>query len=60
MQIIPAIDIMQGKCVRLVKGDPANTKVYSNDPMAIAQRWFDEGAELLHIIDLDAASVPPA
>jgi phosphoribosylformimino-5-aminoimidazole carboxamide ribotide isomerase len=55
MQIIPAIDIMQGKCVRLVKGDPSRTKVYSNDPITIAQRWFGEGAKLIHIIDLDAA-----
>ena len=55
MQIIPAIDIMQGKCVRLVKGNPLRSKIYSNDPIEMAKRWIDEGAEILHIIDLDAA-----
>jgi len=55
MQIIPAIDIMQGKCVRLVKGDPSRTKVYSNDPTTMAKHWLGEGAKLLHVVDLDAA-----
>jgi phosphoribosylformimino-5-aminoimidazole carboxamide ribotide isomerase len=55
MQLIPAIDIMQGKCVRLVKGDPSKCKVYSTDPTKIAKHWRDEGADLLHLIDLDAA-----
>ena len=55
MLIIPAIDIMQGKCVRLVKGNPLRSKIYSNNPIEMANRWVAEGAEILHIIDLDAA-----
>ena len=53
MKIIPAIDLMDGKVVRLVKGDPKNKIVYSNDPIAVARR-FEEYADALHIIDLDA------
>ena len=55
MIIIPAIDLLDGKVVRLVKGDPANKTIYSDNPIEVAKRWTSEGAEMLHIVDLDAA-----
>ena len=55
MLIIPAVDIMGGKCVRLVQGDPTKLKVYFNNPLEAAKLFEDQGAELIHLIDLDAA-----
>ncbi len=55
MQVIPAIDISEGKCVRLKQGDMAQKTVFSDDPAAMAARWADEGAEVLHLVDLDGA-----
>ena len=55
MLIIPAVDIMGGKCVRLVQGDPSKRKVYFDNPIEVAKLFEDEGAELIHLIDLDAA-----
>jgi phosphoribosylformimino-5-aminoimidazole carboxamide ribotide isomerase len=55
MLIIPAVDIMGGKCVRLVQGDPTKLKVYFNNPLEAAKLLEDQGAELIHLIDLDAA-----
>jgi len=53
--LIPAIDLMRGRCVRLFQGDPSKSKQYYEDP-AEASRFFQEqGAEMLHIVDLDAA-----
>jgi phosphoribosylformimino-5-aminoimidazole carboxamide ribotide isomerase len=46
---------MKGMCVRLIRGNPSKMKVYSNDPVKIAKRWADKGAELIHLVDLDAA-----
>jgi phosphoribosylformimino-5-aminoimidazole carboxamide ribotide isomerase len=56
MQVIPAIDLMKGKVVRLSRGDPSTAKVYDymGTPVEIALKWKSEGAERLHIIDLDA------
>jgi phosphoribosylformimino-5-aminoimidazole carboxamide ribotide isomerase len=54
MKIIPAIDLMNGQVVRLYKGDPSQKTVYSNDPVDVARRWESEGADLLHLVDLDA------
>ena len=54
MKIIPAIDLMDGQVVRLYKGDPKQKTVYSNDPLSIAKKWQDAGADMLHIVDLDA------
>jgi|TARA_B100001146_G_C16063360_1_gene383153 phosphoribosylformimino-5-aminoimidazole carboxamide ribotide isomerase len=54
MKIIPAIDLMNGEVVRLVKGDPKQKTVYSNEPVAIAKKWEEDGADMLHIVDLDA------
>jgi len=55
MLIIPAVDIMYGKCVRLIKGDPAKNKVYFDDPLEAAKMFEGKGAEVIHLIDLDAA-----
>jgi phosphoribosylformimino-5-aminoimidazole carboxamide ribotide isomerase len=55
MKVIAAVDIMGGSVVRLVKGDPANKTVYSSDPVETAKKWEDAGADMLHIVDLDAA-----
>ena len=55
MQIIPAIDLCGGKCVRLYKGDYAQEKQYDDDPAARARLWAESGAELIHIVDLDGA-----
>ena len=55
MMVIPAIDLLDGKVVRLVKGDPDNKTIYSDDPVEVAERWASEGAEMLHVVDLNAA-----
>ncbi len=55
MQIIPAIDIRAGRCVRLEQGDYARETVYSDGPAAVARRWQDAGAQRLHVVDLDGA-----
>mgnify|MGYP003351814738 CR=1 FL=1 len=54
MKIIPAIDLMDGKVVRLMQGKPENKTVYSNNPQEIAKKWEKQGADMLHIVDLDA------
>ena len=54
MKIIPAIDLMNGQVVRLVKGDPKQKTVYSNEPVVVAKKWEEDGADMLHIVDLDA------
>ena len=54
MKIIPAIDLMDGQVVRLYKGDPKQKTVYSDNPIEIAQKWEKNGADMLHIVDLDA------
>jgi len=54
MKIIPAIDLMDGRVVRLVKGDPNSKTVYSSNPLEIAKKWQSAGADMLHIVDLDA------
>ena len=55
MIIIPAGDIKQGKCVRLLQGRMEDTTLYSEDPVSMAQQWEACGAQLIHIIDLDGA-----
>ena len=54
MKIIPAIDLMSGEVVRLFKGDPNQKTVYSKNPVEIAKKWEDSGADMLHLVDLDA------
>jgi len=55
MLLIPAIDLKQGKCVRLRQGKMDDETVFSDDPVAVAGRWVDAGARRLHIVDLDGA-----
>ncbi len=54
MKIIPAIDLMNGQVVRLYKGDPKQKTVYSDNPIEIAKKWEANGADMLHLVDLDA------
>ena len=54
MKAIAAVDIMDGKVVRLLRGNPKESTVYGDDPVAMAKRWAKEGAHMLHIVDLDA------
>ena len=54
MKIIPAIDLMDGKVVRLVRGDPKQKTVYSDDPVNVAKKWEKAGADRIHLVDLDA------
>jgi phosphoribosylformimino-5-aminoimidazole carboxamide ribotide isomerase len=55
MLVIPAIDLKAGRCVRLYQGDMDQATIYSDNPVATALRWQSEGAERLHIVDLDGA-----
>ena len=55
MEIIPAIDIIGGKCVRLTKGDYEQKKVYNEDPVEVAKEFEDAGLQQLHLVDLDGA-----
>lgn len=54
MKIIPAIDLMDGKVVRLYKGNPEEKTVYSENPLEIAKKWEKAGADMIHLVDLDA------
>ena len=55
MLLIPAIDLKNGQCVRLRQGKMDEVTVFSPDPVAVAKRWADEGAQRLHVVDLDGA-----
>lgn len=55
MLVIPAIDLAQGQCVRLQQGDMGRKTVFATDPAEVARRWEDQGAELIHVVDLDGA-----
>ena len=55
MLIIPAIDIKEGRCVRLREGQFSDTEIFSNDPVMMAVKWADKGAQMLHVVDLDGA-----
>lgn len=54
MMVVPAVDIMGGSVVRLRRGDPAQKTTYGDDPAAFARRWASEGADMIHVVDLDA------
>ena len=56
MLIIPAIDLKDGKCVRLKQGDMSDATIFSEDPTATAQHWMEQGARRLHLIDLNGAA----
>jgi phosphoribosylformimino-5-aminoimidazole carboxamide ribotide isomerase len=53
--IIPAIDLKEGRCVRLAQGDFGKATIYSDDPARVAQRWQEQGAERIHVVDLDGS-----
>ncbi|HDK27824.1 MAG TPA: 1-(5-phosphoribosyl)-5-((5-phosphoribosylamino)methylideneamino)imidazole-4-carboxamide isomerase, partial [Candidatus Atribacteria bacterium] len=55
MLIIPAVDVKEGKCVRLTEGNFEDMEIFSDDPVAVAIKWADKGAKILHIVDLDGA-----
>lgn len=55
MIILPAIDLKNGRCVRLLRGVATDETVYSHDPIEVAVRWREAGAEFLHVVDLDGA-----
>ncbi len=55
MRIIPAIDLIDGKCVRLTKGDYSTSKTYNEDPLEVAKAFEDHGIRFLHVVDLDGA-----
>ena len=55
MLIIPAIDLKDGKCVRLRQGRMEDSTIFSDDPVDVAGRWFDAGARRLHLVDLNGA-----
>ena len=55
MEVIPAIDLLGGNCVRLYQGDYDQSEVFGKDPVAMAKQWQDQGATRLHLVDLDGA-----
>jgi len=55
MDVIPAIDLLGGRCVRLYQGDYAQSQTFSEDPVSVAQSWVNQGATRLHVVDLDGA-----
>jgi phosphoribosylformimino-5-aminoimidazole carboxamide ribotide isomerase len=57
MDVIPAIDLLKGQCVRLYQGDYAQSQVFDENPVAVARQWADQGATWLHLVDLDGAKV---
>lgn len=55
MHIYPAIDLLNGRCVRLVQGDYSRETVFADDPVTMARQWVEQGADRLHLVDLDGA-----
>lgn len=55
MDVIPAIDLLQGQCVRLYQGDYARSQVFNENPADVARQWVEQGASSLHVVDLDGA-----
>jgi len=55
MDVIPAIDLLQGRCVRLYQGDYEQSQVFDENPVAVAHQWAEQGADWLHLVDLDGA-----
>ncbi|XGV96791.1 MAG: 1-(5-phosphoribosyl)-5-[(5-phosphoribosylamino)methylideneamino]imidazole-4-carboxamide isomerase [Leptolyngbya sp. BL-A-14] len=57
MEVIPAIDLLEGRCVRLYQGDYAQAETFDENPVSVARQWADQGATRLHVVDLDGAKV---
>lgn len=55
MEVIPAIDLLEGRCVRLYQGDYAQSEVFDENPVAVARQWVEQGGTRLHLVDLDGA-----
>lgn len=55
MEVIPAIDLLDGKCVRLYQGDYAQSEIFNDNPVTVARNWEEQGATRLHVVDLDGA-----
>jgi phosphoribosylformimino-5-aminoimidazole carboxamide ribotide isomerase len=55
MNVIPAIDLLEGRCVRLYQGDYGRSQTFNENPVDVAKQWVDQGATLLHLVDLDGA-----
>ena len=55
MEVIPAIDLLEGRCVRLYQGDYDQSQVFNDNPVEVARQWADQGATRLHVVDLDGA-----
>ena len=55
MEVIPAIDLLDGKCVRLYQGDYNQASIFNDNPVEVARQWASEGATRLHVVDLDGA-----
>ena len=55
IELVPAIDLIEGKCVRLTQGDYATQKIYNEDPLEVAKQFEDNGLHRLHVVDLDGA-----
>lgn len=55
MEVIPAIDLLEGRCVRLYQGDYNQAETFNQDPVAVARHWVDQGITRLHVVDLDGA-----
>lgn len=55
MDVIPAIDLLQGRCVRLYQGDYEQSQIFDENPVAVARQWAEQGADWLHLVDLDGA-----
>ncbi|NEO73629.1 1-(5-phosphoribosyl)-5-[(5-phosphoribosylamino)methylideneamino]imidazole-4-carboxamide isomerase [Moorena sp. SIO3H5] len=57
MEVIPAIDLLEEKCVRLVQGDYQRAQVFNDNPVEVAKQWVEQGASRLHVVDLDGAKL---
>lgn len=57
MDVIPAIDLLEGRCVRLYQGDYTRSQVFNDNPADVARQWVEQGASRLHVVDLDGAKV---
>jgi len=55
MEVIPAIDLLEGRCVRLYQGDYSRSQIFDENPSSVAKQWVDQGAMRLHVVDLDGA-----
>jgi len=55
MEVIPAIDLLEGRCVRLYQGDYTQAETFDENPVSVARQWADQGATRLHVVDLDGA-----